>query len=280
MVGQAQERGRKTRVNNYKGTDRQPLIFGDLSGGEQRLVNIIHKVLAILFVALASNHVRHFLEVNPQLAPLGYSMLWACGYALFFSFFLASCYYQFIGIGRVAIYVGGICAATYLLYPAHMFFFGIYHDVINSIPLWFYLYTSLIMVLFLLQLFQLKKENMLVDLSTVHGLELLVGGYFILSLPMLYLSGLLDKFTPTFLNQHATFLYVVFIVMLISAWIPKALRILPHLIFLWSLIFPALIIHSGFFRTGYFITVGFHAVWALMYLREIWEQRMSANKST
>lgn len=115
-------------------------------------------------------------------------------------------------------------------------------------------------------LIQIKKDPTWLTLSRIDKRDCAVAVFLMFSLSTVWISGLLGEHTIAFLNYYATFLYVVFAVMLVSIWQPKALSLLLHLVFLWSILFTFLIVWFGYWQTGYLLTLAFHAASAIVSL--------------
>ncbi len=239
----------------------------------------IYKALVLIVLAMNSNQVRVYLEVNPAAIPLGYSIPQAGAYAVFLGLFMTSFLLALLDAGKLTIIALSGCLLVVLSYPISLLYYAILAGLSSLIPLFLVFFLLLSVLALVMGFYQLKREHVWLTTSHIKKRDYVVCSYLLLSLPTIWVSGLSGDHTAAFLNYYATFLYVAFALMLLSIWRPKALRILPHLIFLWSILFASLIVYFGYWQTGYWLTIAFHTLYSIAYLYVLSKSRQLAPAS-
>tara|TARA_Y100001933_G_C18912483_1_gene527361 strand:+ start:59 stop:760 length:702 start_codon:yes stop_codon:yes gene_type:complete len=229
----------------------------------------------LVVLAIESNQVRTYLEVDPAMIPLGYSALQAGAYTIFLSFFIASFFFALLDTGKLAILALSACLLVILYYPAMLFISATVAGMATDIPVSLIAFLTFSILAFAMGLIQMKKESAWVTLSRINIWDCAVAAFLLLSLSSVWISGLFGEHSIAFLNYYATFLYIVFAFMLVSIWQPKFLKLLPHLVFLWSILFAFLIVLFGYWQTGYLLTLIFHGVCAITYLYFMTKKRQA-----
>ncbi len=223
----------------------------------------IFKILVLILLFMKSNQVRTYLEIDPALAPLGYSAMQAGAYSVYLGFFITSFFLALLDTGKLAILALSACLLVIRYYPASLFTAAIVADLASAIPVTLIIFLLLAIVALVVGLIQMRKESTWLTLVRMNQWDCAVAAFLMFSLSTIWISGLFGDHTIVFLNCYATFLYVVFVVMLVSIWLPKALGLLLSLVFLWSILFAFLIVQFGYWQTGYWVTFAFHAVCAI-----------------
>lgn len=241
------------------------------------MIQRIYKVIAVIFLVLTSNYVRMRLDIDPTLPVLGHSSLLNLLNSLLFSLGLCSLYCLFFGLGRIAVCVLGGCAIVYGYYPAYLLVLAIFSGEIASVHPVIFLFTGLAISTLCLSVIKLTKTETIFDLTNFDQPQVLTLLYFFVALPSILVSGMFGDYTSVFLHNYAAFLYVVFLVFLLSIWLPKTLDILPFIVFIWSLAYLFFVASLGFFKTGYFISLTVHVIWASLYLHMLWKRRASSS---
>ncbi|WP_157917487.1 hypothetical protein [Pseudodesulfovibrio profundus] len=226
-------------------------------------------------LAMKSNQVRAYLEVDPAMIPLGYSAVQSGAYSVFLGFFITSFFLALLDTGKLAILALSACLLVILHYPAMLFISAIVAGMAADIPVSLIAFLTFSILAFAMGLIQMKKESAWVTLSRINIWDCAVAAFLLLALSSVWISGLFGEHSIAFLNYYATFLYVVFAVMLVSIWQPKVLKFLPHLVFLWSILFTFLIVLFGYWQTGYLLTLIFHGVYAITYLSFMTKKRQA-----
>ncbi|WFS63512.1 hypothetical protein LF599_04920 [Pseudodesulfovibrio thermohalotolerans] len=233
----------------------------------------IYKILVLIVLAMKSNQVRAYLEVDPAMTPLGYSAVQAGAYSVFLGFYITSLFLAFLDAGKLAILALSACLLVFLYYPASLFISAIVAGLASDIPVSLTAFLVFSILALGMCLIQMKKVPTWLTLSRIDKRDCAVAVFLMFSLPTIWISGLFGDYTIAFLNYYATFLYVVFAVMLVSIWQRKALSLLLHLVFLWSILFMSLIVWFGYWQTGYWLTFVFHTVCAIAYLYAMFKNR-------
>lgn len=235
----------------------------------------IYKALILVVLAMNSNQIRVYLEVDPAMAPLGYSTAQAGFYAIFLGFFMANTLLALRETGKFALVNLSACLLVVLYYPASLLYYAIVAGLISKIPMFLISFTILTVFALVMGLILQKKESEWLIVSRIAKWDYAVAAFLLLSLPTIWLSGLFGEHEVAFINYYATFLYIVFAVMLVSIWQPKALRLLPHLVILWSILFSFLIVLFGYWQTGYLLTVALHVICSIAYLYFMLKKRQA-----
>ncbi|NDV20743.1 hypothetical protein GO013_15140 [Pseudodesulfovibrio sp. JC047] len=233
----------------------------------------IYKVLVLIVLAMKSNQIRGYLEVDPVMAPLGYSAMQAGAYSVFFGVYITTFFLTLRDVGKFAILALSVCLLIFLYYPAVLFLSAIVAGLASDIPVSLTAFLVFSILALGLGFIQMKKVSTWLTLSHLDKRDCPVAFFLMLSLPTIWISSLFGEHTIAFLNYYTTFLYVVFAVMLVSIWQSKALNLLLHLVFFWSILCMSLIVWFGYWQTGYLLTCVFHGVCAIVSLYVMCKKR-------
>ena len=211
-----------------------------------------------------TNQALNILSTDPSLTILGQSALLHFGESVLYSMVLAANYSFFLRKGRLAfvVAVSGIALAS--VYPAYLVAGAILYGFASDVPLIIYFYLFIVAAIFGLGLPMFKKTKRF-PLRFAEIETTLTTGLFLVSLPLIYLSGIWGRHDPAYIQNYTSFLYVVLFVLLVSTFFKKALRIIPLLAAIWCVLFTCLVFYNGEHSSGYFFSAFIHLAWAVFY---------------